>query len=220
MKRTLSIAGIEVDGAFSRPRTVVLDGDTLMRDGKPVVVQGVSRMESGSSIAPAGATITVDGTAVTVAASATAVSELSLVEPGTSLTLAHIASLDHGTGSYVLEQTSSLPAVNSPEEIILNYDTLLNPATAAYQSAGDWNGILLAVQGIAAVLWAIVLGAVRRRKPAYSLSLLIGAVGFVSVYFIQNQYLLFVSYSMMGCAWAAMLAMPFTILTMPFPEAT
>ena len=44
----LSIAGIEVDGAFSRPRTVVLDGDTLMRDGKPVVVQGVSRMESGS----------------------------------------------------------------------------------------------------------------------------------------------------------------------------
>ena len=209
----LSIAGIEVDGAFSRPRIVVLDGDTLMRDGKPVVVQGVSRMESGSSIAPAGATITVDGTAVTVAASATAVSELSLVEPGTSLTLAHIASLDHGTGSYVLEQTSSLPAVNSPEEIILNYDTLLNPATAAYQSAGDWNGILLAVQGIAAVLWAIVLGAVRRRKPAYSLSLLIGAVGFGSVYFIQNQYLLFVSYALMGCAWAAMLAMPFTILT-------
>lgn len=30
---------------------------------------------------------------------------------------------------------------------------------------------------------------------------------------INNQYLLFISYGFAGCGWAAMLAMPFTILT-------
>ena len=44
-------------------------------------------------------------------------------------------------------------------------------------------------------------------------SLLVGAIGFASVMFIHNQYLLFVSYFLIGFAWAAMLALPFTLLT-------
>ena len=31
--------------------------------------------------------------------------------------------------------------------------------------------------------------------------------------FVHNQYLLFVSYFLIGAAWAAMLALPFTLLT-------
>lgn len=138
---------------------------------------------------------------------------LSLLEPGTALTMAHIAELDDNTGEYVLEQTSELPSVSAVSELTLNYKTVLDPSTKAYQDAGDWNGNLLAIQAIAAVLWAIVLAGFRRRKLAYSVSLLIGAVGFISVYFIHNQYVLGVSYALMGCAWAAMLSMPFTILT-------
>lgn len=138
---------------------------------------------------------------------------LSLLEPGTALTMAHIAKLDDNTGEYVLEQTSELPSVSAVSELTLNYKTVLDPSTKAYQDAGDWNGNLLAIQAIAAVLWAIVLAGFRRRKLAYSVSLLIGAVGFISVYFIHNQYVLGVSYALMGCAWAAMLSMPFTILT-------
>lgn len=138
---------------------------------------------------------------------------LSLLEPGTQLQMAHIAKLDDNTGEYVLEQTTLLPPVADINELELNYKTVLDPSTKAYQDAGDWNGNLLAIQAIAAVLWAIVLAGFRRRKLAYSLSLLIGAVGFVSVYFIHNQYVLGISYALMGCAWAAMLSMPFTILT-------
>lgn len=138
---------------------------------------------------------------------------LSLLEPGTALTMAHIAKLDDNTGEYVLEQTSQLPSVSAVSELTLNYKTVLDPSTKAYQDAGDWNGNLLAIQAIAAVLWAIVLAGFRRRKLAYSVSLLIGAAGFISVYFIHNQYVLGVSYALMGCAWAAMLSMPFTILT-------
>lgn len=210
----LSLAGIEVDGTLLRPQTVVLDGDTLISGGKPVMVNGVEKMTVDRSIlATSGKTINIDGVDVPVTNKAMAVSELSLVTPGTVLTMAHIASVDQSTGSYVLEQTSLLPAVKSPEEIEIHYTTLLNPATPQYQSAGDWNGLLLAIQGIAAVLWAILLGGFKQRRLAYSLSLLIGAVGFISVFFVHNQYVLFVSYAMMGCAWAAILAMPFTILT-------
>jgi maltose/moltooligosaccharide transporter len=63
------------------------------------------------------------------------------------------------------------------------------------------------------VLWALVLPSFRNRKMAYSLSLLIGAIGFISIFFIADKWLLLVSYGIVGCAWAAMLAMPFTILT-------
>ena len=42
---------------------------------------------------------------------------------------------------------------------------------------------------------------------------MLGAAGFISTMFITNQYALFISYLLIGCAWAAMLALPFTILT-------
>lgn len=86
-------------------------------------------------------------------------------------------------------------------------------ASAAYQVAGNWVGVLFAVQAVGSVLWAVVIPMFRSHKVAYSLSLVLGGIGFISVYFITNQYGLFVSYFLIGCAWAAMLAMPFTILT-------
>lgn len=82
-----------------------------------------------------------------------------------------------------------------------------------YQEAGNWVGILFAVQAIGSVLWAMVLPFFKSRKLGYSLSLVLGGLGFVSTLFFTDQHLLFVSYFLIGCAWAAMLAMPFTILT-------
>lgn len=45
------------------------------------------------------------------------------------------------------------------------------------------------------------------------MSLVVGGIGFISIFFIHNQYALFASFVLIGCAWAAMLALPFTILT-------
>lgn len=92
-------------------------------------------------------------------------------------------------------------------------DGVLDVASKQYQAAGDWVGVLFAVQAIGSVLWAIVLPLFKNRKFAYSLSLVLGAAGFISTYYIADQYLLFVSYFLIGCAWVAMLALPFTILT-------
>ena len=51
------------------------------------------------------------------------------------------------------------------------------------------------------------------RKIAYCISLVLGGIGFIMIPFIHNQYVLFVPYLLIGCAWAAMLALPFAIVT-------
>lgn len=83
----------------------------------------------------------------------------------------------------------------------------------AYQNAGNWVGVLFAVQAVGSVLWAVVIPRFRNHKVVYALSLLLGAAGFISTLFITNKYILFISFILVGCAWAAMLALPFTILT-------
>ena len=89
----------------------------------------------------------------------------------------------------------------------------IQTSSAEYQAAGDWTGVLFAVQAIGSILWALVLPRFKNTKFAYSSSLVLGAVGFISTYFIHDQYMLFVSFLLVGCAWAAMLAMPFAMLT-------
>ena len=86
-------------------------------------------------------------------------------------------------------------------------------ASAGFQAAGNWVGVLFAVQAVGSILWATVLPRFKNVKTAYVVSLLIGAAGFASVMFLHNQYALFVSYFLIGFAWAAMLALPFTLLT-------
>ena len=83
----------------------------------------------------------------------------------------------------------------------------------AFQEAGNWVGVLFAVQAVGSVIWAAVLPQFKNTKMAYSLSLVLGGIGFAMVPFISNQYLLFVPFVLIGCAWAAMLAMPFTFVT-------
>ena len=90
---------------------------------------------------------------------------------------------------------------------------VLNTESQQYQDAGDWVGILFAVQAVGSVIWAVVIPFFKNRKFIYALSLVLGGVGFISINFMHDKYLLFISYLLIGCAWAAMLALPFTILT-------
>ena len=86
-------------------------------------------------------------------------------------------------------------------------------ASTAYQEAGNWLGVLFAVQAIGSVVWAVVLPNIPNRKFAYALSLVLGGIGFASVPFIHNSQVLLIPFLLIGCAWAAMLAMPFAIVT-------
>ena len=90
---------------------------------------------------------------------------------------------------------------------------VLDTTSTEYQEAANWVGVIFAVQAIGSVLWAIVIPLFKNRKLIYALSLVLGGIGFISIYFVHNQYVLFLSFLLIGCAWAAMLALPFTILT-------
>ena len=115
------------------------------------------------------------------------------------------------TNGTVANQAFDAPTV---EKVVDGISTVvLDTKSSQYQNAGDWVGILFAVQAIGSVLWAVVIPFFKNRKLIYALSLILGGIGFVSIYFMHNPYSLFISYLLIGCAWAAMLALPFTIVT-------
>ena len=90
---------------------------------------------------------------------------------------------------------------------------VLDTKSTQYQEAANWVGVVFAVQAIGSVLWAMAIPFFKNRKLAYIVSLVLGGIGFISIYFVHDPYTLFASFLLIGCAWAAMLALPFTILT-------
>ena len=85
--------------------------------------------------------------------------------------------------------------------------------TDAYQEAANWTGVLYAIQAVGSVVWAAILPRFKNTKLAYSVSLIIGGIGFVMIPYIPDMYGQIVPFLLIGCGWAAMLAMPFTFVT-------
>lgn len=127
------------------------------------------------------------------------------------LTVADIAEKTE-SGKYDMSGTTNVN-VQSPSECNYINRTVLDASSSEYNAAGNWVGLLYAIQALGSVVWAVLLPKFKSRKFSYILSLILGAAGFIMTAFFTNQYLLFVAFALIGCAWAAMLAWPFTILT-------
>ena len=87
--------------------------------------------------------------------------------------------------------------------------------SALYTEGVEWGGNCFAVYSIVCFLFSFVLPAMARRlgrKLTHSLCLLCGAAGLMSVAVIHNKWLLALSMTGVGIAWASILAMPYTIL--------
>ncbi len=89
----------------------------------------------------------------------------------------------------------------------------IDPTTTAYQEAANWTGVLYAIQAVGSVIWATLLPRFSNTKMAYAVSLILGGLGFVLIPFIPDMYGQIVPFLLIGCGWAAMLAMPFTFVT-------
>ena len=95
-------------------------------------------------------------------------------------------------------------------------ELVANASEEAFQIAGNWVGVVFCVQAVGSLLWAAFLPKLEHwfgNKGAYAVSLIVGAIGFISIYYVHDQYALWLSYALIGAAWAAMLALPFTIVT-------
>jgi maltose/moltooligosaccharide transporter len=83
-----------------------------------------------------------------------------------------------------------------------------------------WGGVCFAAYSAVCFTFSFALPAVARvlgRKLTHSVCLLCGASGLLSMLLIHNQYLLLISMTGVGIAWASTLAMPYSILSGSLP---
>ncbi|MBG7613287.1 MFS transporter [Polaribacter sp. BAL334] len=87
--------------------------------------------------------------------------------------------------------------------------------SVAYQNAGDWVGILFGIYNLVSAFYAFALPYIAQkigRKKTHAISLIIGGLGLISIYFMPNENWLIISMIGVGIAWASILAMPYAIL--------
>ncbi|TDE55468.1 MFS transporter [Flavobacterium sp. GT3P67] len=85
----------------------------------------------------------------------------------------------------------------------------------AYQNAGDWVGVLFGIYNLVSAFYAFALPYIAKkfgRKLTHSISLIIGGIGLISIYFVPNEDWLILSMIGVGIAWASILSMPYAIL--------
>lgn len=100
------------------------------------------------------------------------------------------------------------------------YGLSLDDHGTAYQTAGDWVGILFGAYNAVSAVYAFFLPAIAKkigRKMTYVIGLVCGGLGLISIYFVPNENWLFLSMFGIGIAWASVLAMPYAILAGSIP---
>lgn len=177
-----------------------------------IIDNGSNTVPLDTKVDAKGATLIVDGKPLDGVASFELTGYLNRMSGSTKLMLADIYTHDPNTGKLFIDGVKDVTLAD-PSQAEFKTSVVLDAGSEQYNDAGNWVGILFAVQAIGSVLWAVVLPQFRSRKFSYILSLLLGAAGFITAGLFTNQYMLFISFALIGCAWSAMLAWPFTILT-------
>jgi maltose/moltooligosaccharide transporter len=112
--------------------------------------------------------------------------------------------------------------INTTPVVARNFFHSPDPASAGFQDAGNWVGVLFAIyNGVAAVAALALLPLLSRavgKARTHMICLLCGAAGYLSFLIIRDPKLLIVSEIGIGIAWASILAMPYAILASSLPQ--
>ena len=208
----LMVSGIEAGGHYYKGGTIVINGNDTIVNNHAVVSnnEGIDKV-TFNEVIPGITSLSIDGKNIENYSGATIKDYLSQIKGSFTLTEAAIVGTS-SNGQTTVEDASSYQ-ISSASACSYETKTVLNSATPQYNDAGNWVGLLYAVQALGSVCWALILPRFKSRKLSYSLSLLLAAGGFIMLAFITNQWILFIAFVLIGCGWAAMLAWPFTILT-------
>lgn len=90
----------------------------------------------------------------------------------------------------------------------------------AFNEAGNWTGVIFAAYSVFAALFSLVITPLADkygRRNVYVVSLILGGLGLLSMLFIKDKNLLFLPMIGVGIAWAAILALPYAILSSKLP---
>lgn len=204
--------GVEAGGVFYPASLVVVNGnDTIVADHQILNnPDGVAKARFDTPLSGI-SSLSVDGKQVADYSGVMIKDYLSRLQGPVTLTEAAIV-VKGDNGKLTVEEATS-HKIDDAAGCSYITNTVLNAATPQYNDAGNWVGLLYAIQALGSVVWAVLLPKFRSRKFSYSLSLVLAGIGFIMMSFITNQWLLFIAFLLIGCGWAAMLAWPFTILT-------
>ena len=90
----------------------------------------------------------------------------------------------------------------------------------SYTAGVEWGGVCFGMYSLVCFFFSFVLPAIARklgRKTTHSLCLLCGAAGLLSVGIIHDKWLLLLSMTGVGIAWASTLSMPYAVLAGSLP---
>jgi maltose/moltooligosaccharide transporter len=112
--------------------------------------------------------------------------------------------------------------INTTPVVARNFYGAPDPASAGYQEAGNWVGVLFAVyNGVAAIAALALLPWLARsigKARTHMVCLLAGAAGYASFFLIRDPKMLIIAEIGIGIAWASILAMPYAILASSLPQ--
>jgi len=89
-----------------------------------------------------------------------------------------------------------------------------------FNNAANWVGFIFGIYNGVAAIYAFALPAIAKRigrKKTHALSLVVGGISLISIYFISNPHLLLLPMLGIGMAWGSILAMPYAILAGSLP---
>ena len=119
---------------------------------------------------------------------------------------------------------------NSPVPILAEYDLnneldleKYNSQNLSFQKASNLTGSYMGTYGLSSMLFALILTiytSKRRinRKMIHLFSLILGGIGFLSMYYITNHTYLIISFSLIGISWGSILSMPYAMLSSSVDE--
>lgn len=90
-----------------------------------------------------------------------------------------------------------------------------------FSEGTSFAGLTLSFYNVVTFLFAFALPTIARklgRKITHAVCLMCGAIGLISVAFVENKYMLFGCMTGVGIAWASILSMPYAMLAGSLPE--
>jgi maltose/moltooligosaccharide transporter len=95
-----------------------------------------------------------------------------------------------------------------------------NETSPLFAQGTEWGGLCFAIYNVACFVIAFLLPSLAKatsRKTVHTIALVCGGLGLISVFFIVNKWLLFLSMAGVGIAWASILSMPYVMLSTAVP---
>jgi len=101
-------------------------------------------------------------------------------------------------------------------------DAVLKGQHKLSEDLGDWVGILFGIYNGISAIFAFCIPVIAKRLgklKTHALSLLMGGIGLVLMYFMPDKNMMIIPMLFIGIAWASILAMPYAILAGVLPAS-